>query len=80
MGDITAAQKAYALLWRSLTDCEYAQAARRELLASLTEEEQRDAVRWVVENTPEITDAELIAAEAGLADIAMLAAGCHDDD
>lgn len=75
---ITAAQKAYALLWRSLTDCGYAQAARRELLASMTEDEQRDAVRWVVENTPEITDAEMIAAEAGLAD-AMLAAGGHDD-
>ena len=59
----TAAQKAYALLWRSLAECPYAKRARQELLASMSEDEQREAIAWLVQEVGPVTDREMIAAD-----------------
>lgn len=60
---LTPVQVAYALLWRSPTDCALAHRARRELLNSLTKDEQREATAWVVEAFGPMQTKELIAAD-----------------
>jgi len=41
-------QKAYALLWRAKADEPLVHLARRALLDSLSHEEQREAITWVI--------------------------------
>jgi len=60
---LTPTQLAYALLWRSKSDCRFVNQARRELLATLTLDEQRAAVKWVIEANGPMQANELIAAD-----------------
>jgi hypothetical protein len=60
---LTAAQRAYALLWRSKSDDRLVNQARRELLETMTREEQREAVTWVIEEFGFMQTNELIAAD-----------------
>jgi len=57
---ITPTQKAYALLWRSTAPCPYAQRARRELLATLSREEKIEAIKWLQNNVPPVSDGEMM--------------------
>lgn len=59
MGDLTPQQKAYALLWQEITDRPRIHEARRILLASMTKDEQRDAIAWVKQHSP-LTDREIL--------------------
>lgn len=60
---LTPTQVAYALLWRSMTDCALAHRARCELLNALSKDEQREAITWVVEAFGPMQTRELIAAD-----------------
>lgn len=59
--DISAAQMAYGLLWREMrvSDKPYVKLARAVLLASLTHQEQGQAIAWVQARYP-ITESETI--------------------
>ncbi len=61
MPELTPAQKAYALLWREMrvSDRPYVKEARAVLLASMTYEEQRNAIAWVKSKYP-ITEREIL--------------------
>lgn len=63
MTDITPKQKAYALLWRSMSPDQYVQRARKELLSSMTKDEQRDAIGWLVGEVEPVSDAEILACD-----------------
>lgn len=65
MVDITPTQKAYALLWRSMSPDQYVQRARKELLASMTKDEQRDAIGWLVGEVEPVSDSEMLACDIG---------------
>lgn len=56
-------QVAYALLWRTHTDDALVHRARKELLNALSKDEQRQAVKWVVEAFGPMQTKELIAAD-----------------
>lgn len=56
---LTAAQKAYGLLWQEISDRPRIHEARRALLASMTRAEQRDAIAWVKANHP-LTEREIL--------------------
>ena len=60
-GELTPAQKAYALLWREMrvSDRPYVRQARMRLLASLTHAEQRAAIAWVCALYP-VTEHEIL--------------------
>lgn len=45
---LPSAHLAYALLWRSPSDCPMVQTARKVLLGMLSHDEQREAIRWVI--------------------------------
>jgi hypothetical protein len=54
-------QHAYALLWRDMgPKSQEVREARAVLLASLTKDEQREAISWVQDERP-ITEAEVMA-------------------
>lgn len=61
MADLTPAQIAYALLWRSMSvsDRPYVREARQILLASLTVAQQRAAIAWVQLRHP-MTEHEIL--------------------
>lgn len=57
---ISPTQRAYALLWRDMgPKSQEVREARAVLLASLTRDEQRDAIAWVQANHP-ITEREIL--------------------
>ena len=57
---ISASQRAYALLWRDMgPKSQEVREARAVLLASLTKDEQREAIAWVQANHP-ITEREIL--------------------
>ncbi|HJU06470.1 MAG TPA: hypothetical protein VJ692_15085 [Nitrospiraceae bacterium] len=56
---LTAAQKAYGLLWQEISDRPRIHEARRTLLASMTKDEQRDAIAWVKAAYP-LTEREIL--------------------
>lgn len=60
---LTAAQKAYALLWRTVSSEWQIHAARIELRDSLTGEERRAAIQWVVAEFGPMSTNEVIAAD-----------------
>jgi hypothetical protein len=60
---LTPVQVAYALLWRTHTDDAFVHRARCELLNTLTKDEQREAIKWVVEAYGPMHTRELIAAD-----------------
>lgn len=60
---ITPAQKAYALLWRSTSTDRVVHKARKLLLESLTHEQQREAIAWVIEEEGAMETREIIAAD-----------------
>lgn len=60
---LTAVQRAYALLWRCKSDDRFVNQARRELLETMTRDDQREAVNWVVEEFGPMQTNELIAAD-----------------
>lgn len=60
---LTPVQTAYALLWRSKSGDNLVNKARGRLLETLTKEEQRDAIAWVLVAVGPMTDAEIIAAD-----------------
>lgn len=66
---LTPSQIVYAYLWRSKTGDYLVNRARRVLLETLTKEEQRDAIAWVLVAVGPMTDAEMVAADmrAGVA-------------
>jgi hypothetical protein len=59
MSDITPVQKAYGLLWQEISDRPRIHEARRTLLASMTKDEQRDAIAWVKATYP-LTEREIL--------------------
>lgn len=56
---LTVVQKAYALLWQEISDRPRVHEARRLLLASMTKDEQRDAITWVKRTSP-LTEREIL--------------------
>ena len=60
---VTPAARAYALLWRSSTDCSFVHAARAELLSTLTKAEQHDAIAWLMKTFGPISTSAMIAAD-----------------
>ena len=60
---LSAVQVAYGLLWRSVTDDQKVNAARRELFSVLTLEDRRAAIAWVIEVHGSMTTNEIIAAD-----------------
>lgn len=54
---------AYGLLWRSLSDSSLVKTARHALRSSLSKEEQKAGIAWVVENHGPVTTADMIAAD-----------------
>ncbi len=54
---------AYGLLWRSLSDNSLVKTARHALRSTLSKEEQKAGIAWVVENHGPVTTADLIAAD-----------------
>lgn len=60
---ITPAQTAYALLWRSKSGDSFVNKARAALLATLTREEQREAIAWILAAFGPMQTNELIAAD-----------------
>ena len=63
---VTAAQMAYAALWRSQCTDKWSRAARQALLDGLTKDERRDAIKWLIESFGPIQDGEMIAADIRL--------------
>lgn len=61
--DTSSEMMAYALLWRSTSDCPLVHRARKVLLGALSHEEQRHAIAWVLAMAGPMTDAEMIAAD-----------------
>lgn len=59
MPDLTPLQKAYALLWREISDRPRIHEARKILLASMTHGEQYDAIAWVQKTYP-MTESEIL--------------------
>lgn len=59
MTNLTPAQKAYGLLWQEISDRPRVHEARRLLLASMTKNEQRDAIAWVKQLSP-LTEREIL--------------------
>ena len=59
MTDLTPIQKAYGLLWQEICDRPRVHQARRILLATLTKDEQRDAIAWAKHMSP-LTDREIL--------------------
>lgn len=56
---MTPIQKAYGLLWQEISDRPRVHEARRILLASMTKDEQRDAIAWVKQESP-LTEREVL--------------------
>ncbi len=56
---MTPIQKAYGLLWQEISDRPRIHEARRILLASMTKDEQRDAIAWVKLESP-LTEREIL--------------------
>ena len=56
---ITPIQMAYGLLWQEISDRQRIHKARRILLATMSINEQRDAIAWVKQNHP-ITEQEIL--------------------
>jgi hypothetical protein len=65
---LTAAQRAYGILWRTLTDNKLVHAARKELLDSLSFEERKAGIEWAVKIFGPVTTNEIVALDmqAGL--------------
>lgn len=59
MTDLTPIQKAYGLLWQEISDRTRVHDARRILLATMTKDEQRDAITWAKQVSP-LTDREIL--------------------
>jgi hypothetical protein len=59
MADLTPIQKAYGLLWQEISDRPRIHQARRVLLASMTKNEQREAITWVKQTNP-LTEREIL--------------------
>lgn len=59
MTDLTPIQKAYGLLWQEISDRPRIHEARRILLASMTKDEQRDAITWIKRQSP-LTEREIL--------------------
>ncbi len=56
---MTPIQKAYGLLWQEICDRPRVHQARRILLATLTKDEQRDAITWAKQQSP-LTEREIL--------------------
>jgi hypothetical protein len=56
-------ERAYGLLWRSLSDDPLVHAARKKLRDSLTAEQRKAGVAWAVDACGPMSDSELIAAD-----------------
>lgn len=61
--NISSAQMAYALLWRSKSEDALVNCARKVLLGSLDYEQQREAIAWVLTMVGPMTNSEMIAAD-----------------
>ena len=60
----SAAQIAYACLWRMMPSGDELTAARRKLLAEIGgqgSDGQREAIQWALDNLPHVTTSEIIA-------------------
>lgn len=54
---------AYGCLWRCLSDSRLVKTARHALRSSLSKEEQKAGIAWVIENYGPVTISDLIAAD-----------------
>ena len=56
----TALEIAYGCLWRTISDVQQVNNARREIGDILTKEQKRRGVAWAVKNLPAVSDAEIM--------------------
>ena len=63
MQELSSIQKAYGLLWRTVTDSLIVNEARKELFGILSKDERRAGIAWAIEVHGPITTHEMIAAD-----------------
>lgn len=61
--NLSSAQMAYALLWRSKSEDPMVHRARKVLLGNMSHDEQRQAIGWVLALIGPMTNSEMIAAD-----------------
>lgn len=57
---MTPVQQAYGLLWRDVSVSPLVHRARKVLLETLTKDEQREAIEWVVREVGPMTTADVL--------------------
>ena len=60
---VTPAQRAYGLLWRTFTDLPFVHMARRELFEALSKEERYAGIAWAIDKYGTMPTQQMIAAD-----------------